>query len=351
MYNLTYEELLQRALDRVTATVDKTEGSFIYDAIAPTVVELQQCYLYINELENKVYADTAQGEHLERRTAERGINRKNAVNAIRIITFNGDVPIGSRWGKEDLIYTVQYRTNMNQFGAICNQAGSIGNRYTGSMINIDSISGITDAQLGEIVVAGSESESDEELRERFFNSFNDDAFGGNIQDYKNKVGELDGVGAVKVYPAWNGAGTVKLVLLGNDGSVPSNELIQTVQTQVDPTQNAGQGLGIAPIGHTVTVQSAESVKINIALNLAFKSGFNWSNVESSVKDVINAYLEELRKEWVNTDNVIVRIAHIESRILNIAGIEDISNTTINGETNNLSLTDEQVPVMGDVANG
>lgn len=351
MYNLTYEELLQRALDRVTATVDKTEGSFIYDAIAPTIVELHQCYLYINELENKVYADTAQGEYLERRTAERGINRKNAVNAIRTITFNADVPIGSRWGKEDLIYTVQYRTKKNQFGAICNQAGSIGNRYTGSMINIDSISGINDAQLGEIVVAGAESETDEQLRERFFNSFNDDAFGGNVQDYKNKVGALEGVGSVKVYPTWNGAGTVKLVLLGNDGSVPNDELIRKVQTQVDPTQNAGEGLGIAPIGHTVTVKPAKSVQVNIALNLTFKSGFNWSNVESSVREVITTYLEELRKEWATVNNVIVRIAHIESRILNIAGIEDISNTTINGETNNLSLTDEEVPVVGDVTNG
>ena len=50
MYNLTYEELLQRALDRVTATVDKTEGSFIYDAIAPTIVELHQCYYFIRNI-------------------------------------------------------------------------------------------------------------------------------------------------------------------------------------------------------------------------------------------------------------------------------------------------------------
>lgn len=350
MYNMTYDELLQRTLDRVTATVDKTEGSFIYDAIAPTVVELHQCYLYINELENKVYADTATGEYLERRTAERGVNRKQAVHAIRTLTFNKDVPIGSRWGKEDLIYTVQNGTGLNQYGAICNQAGAIGNRYTGDLINIDSVEGITSAKMSEIVIAGAESETDEQLRERFFNSFNDDAFGGNIQDYKNKVGALEGVGAVKVYPAWNGAGTVKLRLLGNDDSIPNTDLIQKIQTAVDPTQNAGQGVGITPIGHVVTVESAEGVKVNVALNLTFKSGSNWSSVEASVKKAIGDYLVELRKQWVNSNNLIVRIAHIESRILNITGVEDIANTTINGQANNLTLNESQVPTVGDVTN-
>lgn len=358
MYNLTYEELLQRTLDRVVKVVDKTEGSFIYDALAPTVAELHQCYLYINELENKVFVDTATGEYLERRCAERGIKRKTSTPATRIITFNNEVPIGSRWGKEDLIYTVQYRAEMHQtdsnkyhYGAVCNQAGAIGNRYSGEMINIDSIMNQTGANLNQIVIAGTDEETDEELRERYFNSFKDDSFGGNIQDYKNKIGALEGVGSVKVYPCWKGAGTVKVLVLGNDGVIPNQSLIESIQTQVDPTVNAGQGLGLAPVGHVVTVAPAESLKVNVAFNLTFKEGYNWETLQDTIKNTIGEYLKGLSKEWSNVDNITVRLAHIESRILNVVGVEDVTNTTINGESQNLILQDSQVAILGDVLNG
>ena len=38
---------------------------------------------------------------------------------------------------------------------------------------------------------------------------------------------------------------------------PTEEFIQQVQTKIDPTQNNGEGLGIAPIGHIVTVEGAK----------------------------------------------------------------------------------------------
>ena len=104
--SLTYNELLQRALGRISNRMDTSEGSFLFDAIAPCVAELYEAYLYIEELEKRVFADTAYGEYLERRAAERGIYRKPATYAIRKAYFNIDVPIGSKWAKEELVYTV-----------------------------------------------------------------------------------------------------------------------------------------------------------------------------------------------------------------------------------------------------
>lgn len=103
---ISYESLLNRALERVSSSVDTSEGSFLFDAIAPCVAELYQAYLYIDELEKRVFADTAYGEYLDRRCAERGIYRKQATYAIRKGYFDNEVPIGSRWGKEELVYIV-----------------------------------------------------------------------------------------------------------------------------------------------------------------------------------------------------------------------------------------------------
>ena len=345
---ITYENLLNRALERVGTGIDTSEGSFLFDAIAPCIAELYEAYLYIDELEKRVFADTAYGEYLDRRCAERGIYRKQATHSIRKGYFDNEVPIGSRWGKEELIYIV---TEMVQNGAYllkCEQSGVIGNRYDGNLINMDAVESINSATLGEVVISGANEEQDDALRCRYFNSFEKEAFGGNVADYKEKVESIDGVGQVKVYPAWNGGGAVKLRLLDSGNNIPSSELLELVQTQVDPVQNSGKGLGIAPIGHSVTVEAVEQVEVQLTTHLTFK-GSSWENVSSLVNEVIEKYFSELRAKWSESD-LVVRISQIESRLLEIEGIIDIENTQINGSDRNLYLSGEEVPVLVGVVN-
>ncbi len=161
---ISYEELLSRTLRRVSSSVDTSEGSFLFDAIAPCVAELYEAYIYIDELEKRIFADTAYGEYLERRCAERGIYRKEATYAVRKAYFDNEVPIGSHWGKEELVYTV---TEMVQNGAYllkCTQPGTIGNHYDGNLINIDAIENINEAILSDVVIVGENMEQDDALR-------------------------------------------------------------------------------------------------------------------------------------------------------------------------------------------
>ena len=48
-------------------------------------------------------------------------------------------------------------------------------------------------------------------------------------------------------------GTVKLVIMASDYKAPTPTLLEEIQTAIDPEQNAGRGLGLAPIGHVVHV--------------------------------------------------------------------------------------------------
>ena len=61
---MTYEEILERMLDRVAADVDKREGSIIYDALAPCAAELAQLYIQLEQFLNECFADTAGREYL-----------------------------------------------------------------------------------------------------------------------------------------------------------------------------------------------------------------------------------------------------------------------------------------------
>lgn len=346
--SLTYDALLQRVLRRVSSQMDTSEGSFLFDAIAPCVAELYEAYLYIEELEKRVFADTAYGKYLERRTAERGIYRKPATHAIRKAYFNIDVPIGSRWAKEELVYTVTEKVQEGVFLTKANQVGAIGNRYSGELVNMDFIKNLESATLGEVVIAGEDEEDDESLRLRYFSSFEKEAFGGNKRDYEEKIGNIEGVGVVKVYSTWAGGGTVKVRLLDTENNIPSPELIQMVQELVDPIETSGEGLGIAPIGHKVTVEGAEEMEVQITTQLIFKET-SWENVRQDVEAVVERYFRELRSKW-SEDDVVVRISQIEARLLDIEGIIDVQGTKLNGSSNNLYLTDEQVPVLAGVVN-
>lgn len=230
----------------------------------------------------------------------------------------------------------------------CETAGKIGNENLGSIIPIDYIDGLTTAEITEILIPGEDEEDTEVLRQRYFDSLESQAYGGNIADYKDKISKLQGVGGVKVYPVWNGGGTVKLVIIDSTFGVPSGTLIDSVQTAADPVVNAGQGVGFAPIGHVVTVAGVTSVIVNIATNITYQDGWTWVDIQPYVNTTIDDYFKELAETWHNEKNLIVRISQIETRLLNITGVVDIGNTLINGTASNLVLNADSIPVRGTV---
>ena len=144
-------------------------------------------------------------------------------------------------------------------------------------------------------------------------------------------------------------GTVKLTIIDSTFSVPSDTLVDTVQTAIDPTQNAGEGVGIAPIGHVVKVFPVAQETLDLAFDLSYQNDWDWEAVEPYVMEVINSYFKELAKTWADQEEpLMVRVSQLESRILNVTGIVDITNTAINAKTANHSLPLDHIPVLGTV---
>lgn len=351
----TFEAILQRMLDRVNGDVDKRPGSIIYDALAPAAAELAQLYMELDINLNLSFADTATGEYLERRTAEFGINREPATKARRKGLFFTssevpmDVPVGSRFSLGDLNYLTLSRIAAGQWLLECETVGVVGNQDYGPLLPIDYVEGLARAELADVLVPGEDAETDESLRQRYTSAINEQAFGGNVADYKQEINAINGVGGVKVFPVWNGGGTVKCTIIASDFSPPSPTLVDEVQTQIDPVGNSGQGIGLAPIGHQVTITGAQAVTIDIGATLTLAAGTTIGQVQSDVEEAIRTYLLSLRQAWSDESALIVRTAQIESRILAVPGVVDISGTQLNGGTANVVLTDEQIPIMGTVA--
>ena len=335
----TYEDILQQMLDRVPEGMDKREGSIIYDALAPAAAELAILYIELDVILNQTFADTATGEYLEKRCAERGLTRKEATYAVvkGIFTPSTVDVIGQRFRCGDIYYTV------NDDGTLtCETPGTTPNGVTGQLIPVNYIDGLVSASISQVLIPGEDEETDEKLRKRYYENIDSQAFGGNITDYKEKTNDIDGVGGVKVTPVWNGGGTVLLTIITNDYSVPSSTLISNVQTQIDD---------IAPIGHIVTVKGVNGVNIDINTQITYQDGWNWSSADDYIKTAIDDYFKSLAETWEDESNLVVRISGIEQKILACSGVIDVQNTTLNGVASNIQLGVDEIPIRGGVSDG
>ena len=72
----TFETIMDRCLSRVSSSVDKREGSVIYDALAPACAELATLYTELSNILDRAFPDTATGEDLDRKCMERGVIRR-----------------------------------------------------------------------------------------------------------------------------------------------------------------------------------------------------------------------------------------------------------------------------------
>ena len=362
MYEDQTQAIIQsRLLSRAPSTVDKREGSIIYDAVVPTSYEFFLMYLAIDYFLKNTFGDTAERTYLIERAKERGLSPTEATFALIQATYtptNIVIPVGNTFTNNGLTYLVESASN-GIATLSCTTSGIVGNNAAGVLVPTQYVSGLQVITFSELTTPGEDAEETETFRKRYLASFNDQAFGGNIADYKEKVNAIDGVGGCKVEPIWNGNGTVRVIFLTTEFKVPDASFVASVQQAIDPTTASGQGVGIAPINHVVTVIGVTALTVNISLSITFSSG-NFESRLAEVKEAISKYLKSLTQGWENTQvvsttensntGIIVRIALIESKILELEGIIDISNVTINGTAKNLTLDVNAIPVLGQVTN-
>lgn len=373
----TYEYLLSKALARISDAYDKRQGAIMWDAVAPHDYQLAEFYMQLREVYKNTFADSAEGDYLDLRVKEQGMTRYAATYALKKGEFYDEennpmtIPLGTRFTTVSSTKPVNYYVESEylQDGVAvpgtytlrCELAGTEGNDYIGELINITFISGISRAEMSTLLEPARDTETDEELRIRYYLRLKQKPFGGNIAQYDEEVKALPGVGELQVYPVWNGGGTVKLSIIDAEYNPISAEYIKTLDKLIDP-ENAqgdkGTGLGMAPIGHKVTVTTPDTLSINISARVTLTSGYSIGQVEQPIKDAIEEYLLQLRKEWgladeLNNYSLAIYIARINMVILSVAGVANVTDITINGNAQDLTLiqnaTTQQLPVLGEVS--
>ncbi|CCL24389.1 TPA: baseplate J/gp47 family protein [Clostridioides difficile] len=345
--------------------VSTLEGDFIYDATRPTaeqIAELKQLGLQNNL--KIAFPQTSYGTYLEWLGECKGVFKNQPTKATGVITFTGvqgtiitkgtivtTIATDEKQSIEfELLETKTIGENETvDIKAESRIVGTIGNVSKGSIsVLLGSINGVKSVTNKDFK-GGTDIEDEEHFRERVLVAEQEDKLSGASSDYIRWAKEVDGVGYAYVVPEWNGAGTVKVLILDKNRKAATQELIDKVQEYIYPL-NISEGEnrdGKAPIGALVTVVTPDTLLINVKASFIFSNSFNEETVLNNLKTKIDKYLDKIDLGGTVSYNAIQAI--VGSMMLTDEGIQDFSNLTINDAKENIKLQD-QVVGIGEIVN-
>lgn len=341
----TEQAILARMLGAVSDDIDKRQGSIAYDLTDPAAQEFAQAYIALDRVLSYAFLnEDMPSDLLTLAAADFGVDRKSTLKASGTVTLKGPqgqpVPIGTQVRTDDGVYfqtlkdvtLAQDTTKVNVEALV---GGIDGNVYIGEINTvIGDLAGVLTVTNELAFDNGVDEESDESLLQRVYDKVRKPATSGNVYHYEQWAREVAGVGSVRVYPTWNGPNTVKVVLLGDDKRPPSQTVIDATITHIEEER---------PVGAKVTILGAKEVPININVDLALSADAIVSEVQTEIEAALTDYLEPLAFK-----DATVRYNRIAAILLEIPNIVDYENLTINGDTSNIEISDEQVAVLGTV---
>lgn len=342
----TKEQILERLMADIDDKYDKTVGSFMYDTQKPRAIEDEKIYARIDKIADRAFVSTATGADLVAKLAEVGITMKTATFAKGTVTITSNVgdtvAAGTKVKSDSLFFTITSSGTIGQSGtvelpAICDIPGAIGNVPAGAIKSFPVSVGLSEVTNTTAFTGGYDAETEEEAKARYYALANKPPTSGNKYHYEAWAMEVSGVGAAKCMPLWNGAGTVKVLIINQDREEAETALIQAVAAHIEQER---------PIGATVTVASATPLPINVSVTLELQSGYTIASVQEDIEKEIEAYLKDIAFE-----QDYVSLAHIGRSILGINGVIDYEDLTINDGTSNIDIEDDEVPVLGVVTIG
>ena len=335
--NFTFDYLIERMIKRIQYidnTIDTSEGSLIYTAIASSAWELAENYIAMDTVIEMAFADTAPREELVLRAKEYGVEPKKATQAILRGVFNIDIPLGTRFSAGDLYYITTEKMDTGTYKMLCETLGTKGNNKLGALTSTVFIEGLENAELIELLVSGEDEEDTEDFRNRYFSLVRTPTTSGNANHYRQWALEVTGVGDAKVFPLWDGPGTVKVIILDSDKQPVSLSLIENTIEHIE---------ALRPIGAEVNVVSGIAKQINITARMNLSVGYSLPDIIANFTTAVTEYFKSIAFSIA-----YVSIAKIGTILLSTEGVIDYSDLHLNGNTSNIALADVEIPILGSV---
>ena len=337
------EEIIKRISERLKIEANLLEGGFAQDIIGSISYELANITeTELNRIADRAFVTTAEGEDLDRVGADYGIERRQDAAAIVYLEITGDefavINQNVKAIYNNLVFTVQEYKKINSSGvalvkAKCETLGTIGNVPANTITQfLTDYAGLKTVNNPEPSYDGFDKEDDEIYRQRILDYLANDSANCNKAQYETWAREVTGVlkAVVKGADEGMGAGKVGVFISAINANV-SEELKLAVYDYIAQKQF---------INANLIVDSLNYIAIDVVANVILKEGY--SNI-----DVMDEFKIKL-KGYLNTVEKVVSYFKISELLFDCAGVADVTDYTLNGFADSVTLLDTDFPVVGEV---
>lgn len=345
--HMTPEKIKATILATLKTDIDKREGSFADDMCGPLAVELYKLYGSLEGIPSMIWVNETSGKYLDLAADDLGIEpRKDGTCAQATLEITGKaghlIPAGTKFHTEERLYFLSAKdTVISQEGAAsvpvtAEKVGRIYNVDPDTIIYLVKSSpqvktiGHSDPGAG-----GTDPETDASLYSRIVAARQRPSTSGNAYDYERWALEAPGVGLAKITPLWNGNGTVRVLIADEQRQPVDHAVLQGCAEHIE---------AVRPIGANVTVASAQAFTVDVAVTITIDTSMTKEAVQAAFEAELENYFRSI--SFVRQD---VPYNRVGAMLFGIDGIMDYSGLRLNGQNQNIPLSDEQVPVLGEVS--
>ncbi|MCM1104890.1 MAG: baseplate J/gp47 family protein [Clostridium sp.] len=357
MQHNTAEEIHQRMMNSLPDDIDDMPGGFPFDFTMPAALEKDELINYhLMRTLMIAFPMYAWDDWLDLHGAQVHVYRHQAQHAAGCVLVSGITGAEIKAGTvfctpaTDNGPSLEFATTAD---AVIGDGGTVSVSImavaagTGSNVaaNTITIMARPDKAVAAVtnpdpLAGGTERESNDDFYDRIFAEYdNSMTFLGNDTDYI-RWAKAAGAGDCIVDSAWNGPGTVKLILIDANGQPAGEELIETVYSYiVSPDDRSARLLPTACA--ELSCVPATTVRINYTITgLQFDTTTNIEQIKKDFAEAVRAIYSAAKSKN------LLRYNDVRPVITAIAGVEDFSEFLIDGGKENIILKKEEYPETG-----
>lgn len=312
-------------------------------AVAAQVYAL---YVQADWTARQCFPQTAAGQYLDQHAFLRGLERKEAAQAVGVIRFHVDqagstdltIPAGTVCMTAGLVRFETTEAAVLRSGSLYVDAparavepGAAGNAAAGTILTMAVAPvGVSRCSNPEGFTGGTDKEDDEKLRERVLETYRRLPNGANAAFYEQGALSFPEVAAVAVLPKRRGTGTVDVVVATAAGA-PDEELLETLTAYFQERRE---------IAVDVQVLAPKEKTVDVSVTVAAKEGSDAASVQTAV--------EQALRSWFNggllgQDVLCARLGAV------IFGVEGVANYDLTAPAEDVAVEQDELPKLGSLS--
>lgn len=354
------DEIQDRMMGNLPADISDMPGDFPFDFTMPTAIEISQLVQF-NLVRGLMIAfpEFAWGDWLDLHGGQVHVTRHEANHATGYLVVTGEAGTVVEAGavfcvpatdtQEAIEFSADERTVLNEgeettIAITAVEPGSSSNVTAGTiMIMLKPIKGIIAINNPNAITGGTDEEDDESYYDRIHAEYEGaESYVGNDSDYIRWAKEVPGIGECIVDSAWDGPGTVRLILVDSNGR-PANEQLQNAVYDhiVSPGDRSKR---LLPAGDaTLTVTAAKTKAITYeCTGIMLETGTTIDSAKEEFAGLLNDIYIEAKGEGVLRYN---DVRPVLSKVTCIADYEDFR---INNGYKNIVLNSDEYADTADI---